>query len=383
MSYCRLDIHAHSQVFSGGQGVGGYQAAGSVTIPPILMQQGSGSWQAPLTSFPTSMVVPIGNFHPSAELNELSELRKRLDEEMRLRKDLCIQNSREVTGLRGDNKVIKQKTKILEQDLSAERKKRKEREATLDKVREEKWYAVNEVKEKLGELEKEQQRRKLAETTLENIKVELVKERERRKSVEKVLKELEGGKATEVALYYKKLEKDERLRKAREKREEYLRKEKLKEKEREKRDKELEGGKAIEVALDYEKPEKEFGEEWEDDHFQWEGRGVGMMMPKRRRNESCGSREQEPSQKSKQIIRGKGEETRWKAAEVNDEGKESDAVGENSEQLAKKDEMKVASSGGRTCRGVLGTNSEGEGGKVEVRHRQIQCPRCTRKVCMM
>ena len=238
-----------------------------MTIPPILMQQGSGSWQAPLTSFPTSMVVPIGNFHPSAELNELSELRKRLDEEMRLRKDLCIQNSREVTGLRGDNKVIKQKTKILEQDLSAERKKRKEREATLDKVREEKWYAVNEVKEKLGELEKEQQRRKLAETTLENIKVELVKERERRKSVEKVLKELEGGKATEVALYYKKLEKDERLRKAREKREEYLRKEKLKEKEREKREKELEDGKAIEVALDYEKPEKEFGEEWEDDHF--------------------------------------------------------------------------------------------------------------------
>ena len=328
-------------------------------MPLVMMQQGIGSWQSPLTSFPTSIIVPSGNLTQSGGLTEISELRKRLDEEVKLRRDLCVQNSREIIGLRGDCKVMKQKNKLLEEDLEAEKKKRQERDTSLDKVREEKWYAVKEVKEKLRELEKEQQERKLAEKTLEEIKVEFVKEREKRKAAEKRVRELEsekGGNGTGPTLDYKNLEKEERLKKAHQKREEYQ----MKEKEREKRKaaekgvNEVDGGKAIEVAL-----EKGFGEEWEDDHFEWAGRGVGMMISKPRRNERCGSREQESSQKSEYIVRGKGEEN-WSKAVENDnhELKESDVVAKNTEELVK---MK----------------------KIEVKHRQIQCPRCTRKVCII
>ena len=362
--YCRLDIHVLSQVFVGGQDLGGggvtqqhvamYQGGGSGIMPLVMMQQDIGSWQSPLTSFPTSIIVPSGNIN---QLTEISELRKRLDEEMKLKKDLCTQNSKEIIGLRGECKVMKQKNKLLEEDLEAEKKKRHERDTSLDKVREEKWYAVNEVKEKLRELEREQQERRLAEKTLEEIKVEFVKEREKRKAAEKRVRELEsekGGKGTAgPTLDFRNLEKEERLKKAHQKKEEYQ----MKEKEREKRKaaekgvNEVGDGKAIEVAL-----EKGFREEWEDDHFEWAGRGVGMMISKPRRNESCGSREQESSQKSEYIARGKGEENWCKAVEDDyDELKESDVVAKNTEELVK---MK----------------------KIEVKHRQIQCPRCTRKV---
>ena len=77
---------------------------------------------------------------------------------------------------------IEAEKKMLEDDLSSEKKKRKEIEISLDKVKEEKWYAVKELKDKGKELEK-------AEKSLADIKAELVKERERRKIAEKLEKE--------------------------------------------------------------------------------------------------------------------------------------------------------------------------------------------------
>ena len=269
-------------------------------VPVVMQQQGLGGWQVPLTGFPTSFVVPTGNFNQSGEKKEVIELRKLLDEEKKFRKDLCIQNSREVTSLRGDCKQMKHKRKMLEEDLKAEKKKREESETSLDKVKEEKWYAVKEVKEKVAELEREQNKRKLAEKKLEDMKVELDKEREKRRAAEKRIEELEsrkGGKAAEVASDPEKLERERRVKKAHEKREEYLLKEKLKEKN------------LVKGKLD---------DESEEDHWEWEGRGVGMVVSKRRRGQSCGIREQESSCKSKaglgeEIIKRRGEENRAKA----------------------------------------------------------------------
>ena len=87
---------------------------------------------------------------------------------------------------------------------AVKKKKRKEIEISLDKVKEEKWYAVKEPKDKGKEHEK-------AEKSLADIKAELVEERERRKIAEK-------------------LEKEQRMKRANEKKEVHLLKEKLKEK---------------------------------------------------------------------------------------------------------------------------------------------------------
>ena len=84
-------------------------------VPVVMQQQGLGGWQVPLTGFPTSFAVPTGNFNQSGETKEMIELRKLLDEEKKFRKDLCIQNSREVTSLRGDCKQMKHMRNWLNQ----------------------------------------------------------------------------------------------------------------------------------------------------------------------------------------------------------------------------------------------------------------------------
>ena len=180
--------------------------AGSGIVPHVLAQQGVGSWQPPLGGYPAPIIVPMamGNLNQSGESKEMIGMKKRLDEEVQLRRELITRNSKEVTSLKTDYMALKQKRKMLEDDLSSEIKKRKEVEISLDKAKEEKWYAVKELKEKGKELEK-------AEKSVVDMKAELVKERERRKSAEK-------------------LEKEQRLKRANEKKELHLLKEKLKEK---------------------------------------------------------------------------------------------------------------------------------------------------------
>ena len=296
--------------------------AGSGIMPHVLAQQGLGNWQPPLGGYPAPIIVPMamGNLNQSGESKEVFEMRKRLDEEVQLRRELITQNSRELTCLRGDYTALKQKRKMLEDDLSSEKKKRKEIEISLDKVKEERWYAVKELKDKGKELEK-------AEKSLADIKAELVKERERRKIAEK-------------------LEKEQRMKRANEKKEVHLLKEKLKEK-----------------KLVKEHSNKVSDEDCFEDEWKWEGRGVGMVMSKRRPKQSSGRGEQEIS--------------------VNGHLEGGDAVAEEAKGLAKKEEKKGRGTGGK----AVGSSAKGGAGSsnkdtVEVRQRQIQCPRCEGKVCI-
>ena len=270
--------------------------AGSGIVPHVLAQQGVGSWQPPLGGYPAPIIVPMamGNLNQSGESKEMIGMKKRLDEEVQLRRELITRNSKEVTSLKTDYMALKQKRKMLEDDLSSEIRKRKEVEISLDKAKEEKWYAVKELKEKGKELEK-------AEKSVVDMKAELVKERERRKSAEK-------------------LEKEQRLKRANEKKELHLLKEKLKEK------KHLKGS----------------DEDWFEDEWKWT-----MEMD-------------------------------------NGHLKKGDAVAEDSKRLAKKEDKKGRRSGGRgegsSTRGGAGSSNKDT---VEVGQRQIQCPRCEEKVCMM